>query len=170
MALIIDVTTDGVLDHIDIPLSFYQLSFAEPAPLQWWIYEAGGGSIPLYPAAHASGSIPNIDIDGSVSIQVASFGLHYHNGDEFALVVQGDASGLYDWPSYYGADAPHNRWWYESAGFWNRYGNMDNSPSTYSSAFSTFFAVPEPTTAALLLLGILGCIGTQRRNRCAISV
>ncbi len=153
-----DVTVGGILDHVDIPIGLTYPNTPSGQVLHWSIYDAKNG-MPLNSTVRASGTIPVTDVSGPIAIPVSTFGLLYHPGDQFTFAIQGDGDEVYSWYSYRGFDAKVSREYRLIGGAWSLDEPPLNPPPSYAAAYSTFFAVPEPTTATLLLLGMLGCVG-----------
>ncbi|MDZ4248408.1 MAG: PEP-CTERM sorting domain-containing protein, partial [Patescibacteria group bacterium] len=110
----------------------------------------------------ASGFIPNSDVDGLVTIPLSTFSLHYHPGDQFTFAIEGSGEGNYLWYSYQGFDAKLHREFRLFGSNWTLDDPPLNPPPSYAPAYSTYLAVPEPTTTTLLLLGMLAFVPRRR--------
>src|ERR1700752_4778668 len=81
-----DVTIDGLLDHIDIPIS---LRFPNSTGvLNWYIFDEQNNK-PLGTQPRVSGFIPNTDVNGLVIIPLSTYDLRYHPGDQFTFAIEG---------------------------------------------------------------------------------
>jgi hypothetical protein len=155
-----DVTIDGFLDHIDIPIS---LRFPNSTGvLNWYIFDAQNNK-PMGTQPRVSGFIPNTDVDGLVTISLSTYGLLYHPGDQFTFAIEGSGGGNYLWRSYRGSGAKLHREYRLFSNGWS----LDDPPlnsSGYVPGYSTYISIPESSTLALSL-GIFAPLAAYRRRR-----
>lgn len=159
-----DVTVDGVLDHIDIPIS---LRFeANGGVLNWFIFDAKNNE-PFGSQPRASGIIPNFEVDGSVTVALSTYGLIYHPGDQFTFAIQGSGEGNYLWYSYRGFDAKLHREFRLFGSTWTLDDPPLNPPPSYAPGYSTYFAIPEPSAILLVEFGVPLVFSRRRYRACS---
>jgi hypothetical protein len=157
---VLDVGLSGKLIQIDLYLTKRFWPPQNPIPvgdLYWELRSVKDGlpeAFSVLPLASGVVLGTSITFEPLVTIDLTAEQLFVESGQQIGLCLTG-SSGIYQWLSYRGTDAPQNRSFFLTGIGWQKF-PIDRNPPVppYSAGYSTYVElVPEPSGTLLALVG-----------------